>query len=349
MKAAVLVARELFELQELERPVPGEYEALLRVEACALCGSDLRIFHGEKTIDVPITGHEIAGVVEEVGSAVDSSLLGKRCVVETVVGCGNCVKCRTGFENLCLNEFKAVGYQFNGGFAQYLVVPAQVLRQNGLVEIPSGVSFEEATLTEPLSCIINGFRCIDVDSSKSVAVIGAGVIGVLAGLFAKSKKARVFLVNRSAPRLELVKQLGFEFDAFVDASKENPVKAVRRLSNGVGADIVFCACSAKEPQQQALEMAATNADISYFSGISKSNPFNTINTNLIHYNELHVHGANSSNAVQFMQAIEMLSSKCIDASRLITHTLPLEDIMHAIEVLEERSNNALKVVLCPWA
>ena len=181
-----------------------------------------------------------------------------------------------------------------------------------------------------------------------VAVIGAGIIGILAAMYAKAKGARVFLINRSAPRLELAKRLGLEFDEFIDQSNENAVEKVKELTNGLGASVVFCACSAKEPQQQALEMAAVDADINYFAGISKQDPFNSINTNTIHYNELHVHGGNSSNRAQFQEAVEMLASKSIDGSKLVTHTFPLDKITESVETFEDRSKGALKVVVKPW-
>jgi len=349
LKAAVFSQESGIELKDVEKPSPKQGEALIKVEACAICGSDLRIFNGEKTIEVPITGHEIAGTVETVGEGVSSDLVGQRATIETVIGCGKCRQCLAGFENLCLNKFKAIGYQFNGGFAQYVVLPKEAVKQGCIVPISEQLSFEEASLAEPLSCVINAFRKIDVSPQKSVAVIGAGITGILAGLYAKAKGAKVFLINRSASRLELAKQLGLDFYAFIDESSENPVEKVMELTDKQGANIVFCACSVKEPQQSALEMAAVDADISYFAGVDKRQPMNSINTNLIHYNELHVHGGNSSNKKQFEEAVQLLANKAVPGEKLITHTFPLEKLNEALSTLEDRSKNALKVVVKPWS
>ena len=348
MKAAVFVGKERFEVKEVERLGCREGDVLVKVHACAVCGSDLRIFHGEKSIDVPITGHEIAGTVEEVGEGVTDVTLGDRVVIETVIGCGECKLCKKGEENRCLNKFKAIGYQYNGGFAQFILVPRHAVKQGCVIKIPESLPFDEATLVEPLSCAINGWEPINVEDGFTVVVIGAGIIGMLHAELAKLKGAKVILANRSASRLELAKRIGLKVDEFIDLSKGNLVERVRELTDGRGANVVICACSSKEPQIQALEIAAVNADVSYFAGISKEDPLNEINTNLIHYKELHVHGANSSNKKHYLEAIELIASKKIEAKKFITHRFPLEKIEEAIQSLEDRTTDALKVVIDPW-
>ena len=348
MKAAILVGKERFEVKDVKRPRCEEGEVLVRVRGCAICGSDLRIFHGEKSIDVPITGHEISGTVEEIGEGVKDIALGDRVVIETVVGCGECEPCKGGEENHCLNKFEAIGHQYNGGFAQFALVPKRAVKQGCIIKIPENLSFDEATLVEPLSCVINGWKPIKIEKGFTVVVIGAGMIGMLHSELAKLKGAKVILVNRSAPRLELAKRIGLKVDEFIDLSKVDLVKKVRELTGGKGANVVVCACSSKEAQRQALEIAAVDADISYFAGISKTDPLNEVNTNLIHYNELHVHGANSSSRKHYVEAIKLISSQRINVKKFITHRFPLEKIEEAIRMLEDRETNALKVVIDPW-
>ena len=349
MKAAIFVGKEKFDVREVERPHCGEGEVLVKVGACAVCGSDLRIYHGTKSIEVPITGHEISGTVEEVGEGVGGISVGDGVVIETVVGCGECEACRTGEENRCLNKYRAIGYQFNGGFAQFILMPREAVKQGNVIKVPDSIGFDEAAIVEPLSCVLNGWEPFKRRSEGFTAVvIGAGPIGMLHSEYAKSLGSRVILVNRTPPRLELAKKIGLNVDEFIDASKHDTVERVMELTGSVGANVVICAASSKEIQEQALEMAAVDADVSYFAGISKDDPFATINTNLLHYKELHVHGANASNRRQYLAAVDLIASKKIDVKKIITHRFPLEKIDEAIGTAEDRTKNALKVIIDPW-
>ncbi len=349
MKAAVFAGKERFEVKEVEKPRCDEGEVLVEVRACAICGSDLRIFYGSKSIDVPITGHEISGTVEDVGESVEGISVGDKVVIETVVGCGECAACKRGEENRCLNKYKAIGYQYNGGFAQYILIPREAVKQGNVIKVPESISFEEAALVEPLSCVLNGWEPFKKRlEGFTTVVIGAGPIGMLHSEYAKSQGSRVILVNRTAPRLKLAKKIGLQADEFIDASKYNVVKRIMELTDGVGANAVICAASSKEVQKQALDIAAVDADISYFAGISKDDPFNTINTNLLHYNELHIHGANASNRKQYLDAVDLIASGKINVKKIITNKFPLEKIEEAIRSTEDRNVNTLKVIIDPW-
>jgi len=349
MKAAVLVKEGHFEVREVEKPECSQGEVLVRVGACAVCGTDLRIFRGQKRIDVPITGHEISGVIEKIGEGVKGLSVGDKVVVETVVGCGECEACRRGEENRCRRKYKAIGYQYNGGFAQFLLVPRNAVKQGCVIKVPDHLSFEEASIVEPFSCVINGWDPFkDRDPGFVTVVIGAGIIGMLHAEYAKQKGAKVILANRTAPRLLLAQKIGLPADAFVDASKQNAVQRVRELTDGLGASVVVCAASDKDVQRDALEMAAVDADISYFAGIPKDDQYVALDTNLIHYNELHVHGANASNRRQYLEAVDLIASGKVDVRKLITHRFALEKIEEAVRTLEDRSMNAIKVIVDPW-
>jgi len=349
MKAAIFAGKEKFEVREVDKPRCGEGEVLVRVHACAICGSDLRIFHGTKSIDVPITGHEISGTVEEVGKGAEGVSVGDRVVIETVVGCGECEACKRGEENRCLNKYRAIGYQYNGGFAQFILIPSEAVKQGNVIKVPTNIGFDEAAIVEPLSCVLNGWEPFKKRSEGfTTVVIGAGPIGMLHSEYAKSLGSRVILVNRTASRLRLAEKIGLSVDELVDASKRDVVERVMELTGGVGANVVVCAASSKEIQEQALETAAVDADVSYFAGISKDDPFATINTNLLHYKELHLHGANASNRRQYLEAVDLIACGKIDVKKIITHRFPLEKIEEAIRTAEDRGKNALKVIVDPW-
>jgi len=349
MKAAILTRKEHFEIREVQVPKCRSGELLVKVKACAVCGTDLRIFRGQKRINVPITGHEISGIVEEIGDGVKGFSKGDRVIIETVVGCGECDACKRGEENRCRKKFKAIGYDYNGGFAQYILVPREAVKQGCAIKIPEHVSFDEATIVEPFSCVINGWSPFKERPKGFVAcVIGAGIIGMLHAEYAKLRGAKVILVNRSAPRLNLAKKIGLQADFLVNAEECNPVERVRELTGGLGADVVICAASSKEVQKEALEMAAVDADVSFFAGIPKDDPYVNLNTNLIHYNELHIHGSNSSNRRQYLEAINLIASGKVNVKKFITHKFPLEKIEEAIHTLEDRTKGAIKIIIDPW-
>jgi len=180
------------------------------------------------------------------------------------------------------------------------------------------------------------------------AVMGAGIIGMLHAEYAKHLGSRVILINRTTPRLILAQKIGLPADEFVDGSKYDPIKRVKELTDGLGTDVVICTASSKDVQRGALEMAAVDADISYFAGLPEDDPYTTLDTNLIHYNELHVHGANASNKKQYLQALNLIASGKINVKKFITHKFPLEKIAEAINSLEDRSSNAIKVIIDPW-
>jgi len=197
--------------------------------------------------------------------------------------------------------------------------------------------------------VINGWDPFkDRPRGFTAAVIGAGIIGMLHTEYAKQKGAKVLLVNRSAPRLILAKKIGLAADVFVDASTCNPVEKVRELTGGLGADVVICATSSKDVQAEGLEMAAVDADISLFAGVPSDDPYVTLNTNLVHYNELHVHGANASNRKQYLEAVNLIASGKVGVDKFITHKFPLEKIGEAIQTLEDRGLDAIKVIVDPW-
>ncbi|MBS7634030.1 alcohol dehydrogenase catalytic domain-containing protein [Candidatus Bathyarchaeota archaeon] len=349
MKAAFLVDKERFEIREIERPKCGPGEVLVRVKACAVCGTDLRIFRGEKKIEVPITGHEISGVIEEMGDGVSGLSIGDKVAIETVVGCGKCDACRRGEENRCRRKYKAIGYQYNGGFAQFTLIPKEAVSQGCVIKMPGHLSFEEATIVEPFSCVINGWYPFRKRELRfTTVVIGAGIIGMLHVEYAKQMGSRVILVNRTSPRLILAQNIGLPADEFIDASKCDPVKKVRELTDGLGADVVICAASSKNIQREALEMAAVDADISFFAGLPKDDSNVLLDSNLIHYNELHIHGSNASNRKQYLEALDLIASGKVNVKKFITHKFPLERIAEAINYLEDRSLNAIKVIIDPW-
>jgi len=348
MKAAIIKKPGTIEVEEFTTPVPAEGEVLLKVDACAICGTDQRVLKGEKHVDVPIVGHEISGTVVALGSGVSGIKMGSRYAVQTVIGCGTCPMCAISRENLCENGFKAIGYQWNGGFAEYMIMPKIGVDQGCLIPVSDKMSDEEATLLEPLSCCINGMRIIPLEEAQTVVVFGGGIIGVLNGLVAKARGAKsVTIMDVSQDRLDLLKKLNLPFDHYVNSALTSPEKWVKETTNGRGVDVVVVAASVKTLVAIGMKLLARDGHLSIFAGMPKSDPTDLIDLNLIHYSELHVHGANSSVKRDYIEAERMISSGLIKASSLVTHVFSLDDFNKAVEIQSNPKSGALKVIIKP--
>ncbi|HOQ82205.1 MAG TPA: alcohol dehydrogenase catalytic domain-containing protein, partial [bacterium] len=186
-KAALLVNIEDLKIVDREIPQIGKNEILLRVKACAICGTDIKVFHhGHKHIVFPrVTGHELSGVIEKIGEDIKKYKVGDRVTVAPAIPCGECYYCRRGWQSMCDN-LKTIGYQFDGGFAEYMVIPEVAIRNGCVNIIPDGLSFDEAALAEPLACVINGQQLSRVEMGDTVLIVGAGPIGCLHAELAKN-------------------------------------------------------------------------------------------------------------------------------------------------------------------
>lgn len=348
MQAAVISAPGKIEIQEVATPEPARGEVLLKVRKSALCGTDQRVLRGEKHVDVPIIGHELTGEVVKVGAGVDGVNVGERYAVQTVIGCGECGMCKIDRQNLCEKGFRAIGYAWNGGFAEYMIMPREAVSQGCLIPIPDSLSDAEGTLLEPLSCCINGMRYFPAEEMEHVVIISAGIIGVLCGLVARANGARtVTMMNRSQGRLDLIKKLGLPFDNLVNTSETDPVAWVKDHTGGRGVNGVVVAASAKDLVPVGLQLLAFNGHLSIFAGMSKQDPVEPIDLNLIHYRELHIHGANSSVRRDYEEARALLASGKIDGKALITHEFALKDFNEAIRTQADADTPSLKILIQP--
>ncbi|MCM8829365.1 MAG: alcohol dehydrogenase catalytic domain-containing protein, partial [Candidatus Omnitrophica bacterium] len=177
-KAAVLKGIENLEIVERDVPSPKRGELLLKVKSCAICGTDIKVFHhGHKHIVFPrVTGHEVSGIIEKAGEDIEQYREGDRVAVAPAIPCGYCYYCRKGWQSMCDN-LKAIGYHFDGGFAQYMIVPEVAVRNGCVNKIPENVDFDQASLAEPLACVINGQQLSRVEVGNTVLILGAGPIG----------------------------------------------------------------------------------------------------------------------------------------------------------------------------
>jgi L-iditol 2-dehydrogenase len=345
VRVARLYAPEDLRIEDAPAPEARLGEVVIRVRSCSTCGTDAKIFHhGHHHISLPrVLGHEVAGEIVEVGNGVDGFGLGDRVQVIAAIPCGECFYCRRGQETVCEN-LESIGYQYDGGFAEFMRVPRKVLDRDGLNRVPDHVPFEAASLTEPLACVLNGQEIAQVGTGDVVAVLGAGPIGCLHVRLARARGASsIILADVNERRLEL--SVRARPDIVIDSAKEDAVDAVRKATEGRGADVVVTATGAGTAQEQALEMASARGRISLFGGLPRDNSVIRFDSNLVHYRELIVVGAYGSAPRHNRAALELISTGAVEVEDLITHRVPLDRVRDAIDIVT--SGEGLKVVVEP--
>lgn len=331
---------------DVPKPTPGPKEILIKVKSCATCGTDAKIFkHGHPRLKPPqVIGHEISGEVVELGSQISGFELGARVQVIAAIPCGDCWLCKSDRMTICENQL-SMGYQFAGGFAEYMVIPWEVIRVNGVNRIPENVSFDEAAVTEPLACVLNSQKIVGVSKGDSVLVMGAGPIGCLHVRLARALGAeKVFLADINGGRLALSSEK-VKPDASIDMEHEDLAQVIKTLTNGRGPSVVITAAPSGAAQELAISIVAPGGRVSFFGGLPKDQPLINCDANIVHYKEVTLFGANGSSPSQNLEALEMISSGKVRVSDLITHRVPLDRVADAIDAV--LSGTAIKVVVNP--
>jgi L-iditol 2-dehydrogenase len=344
MKGAILKDIEELEIKEVKVPEPKENEILIKVKSCAICGTDIKVFHhGHKHIVFPrITGHEVSGIVFKVGKNVKEYKEGDRVAVAPAIPCGKCYYCRKGQQTMCDN-LKAIGYHYDGGFAEYMLVPENAVLNGCVNKIPDNLSFELASIAEPLACVINGQILSRIETGDIVLILGAGPIGILHALLAKINGAgKIILADISEER---IKEAEFTDVYLVNMSKNDIYEEIKNITDGHMADKVIVAVGSKNAQELSLKLVAKRGSINFFGGLPKESPYIQFDSNLLHYGEFFVVGTHGSTPLHNKIAIELLSSGRINAEKLITHKLPLEKIKDGFEIVENKKG--LKVLIIP--
>jgi L-iditol 2-dehydrogenase len=345
VKVARLYAPGDLRIEDADVPEAGPGDLVIRVHTCSTCGTDAKIFRfGHHHISLPrVLGHEVAGEVTEVGPEVEGWSAGDRVQIIAAIPDGVCFFCGRGQHTVC-EDLESIGYQYDGGFAELMRVPAKVLAVDGVNRIPEHVPFEQASLTEPLACVLNGQELAQVDDGDTVVVLGAGPIGCLHVRLARARGAKtVVLIDVNQGRLDLAARA--EPDAAIDGSKDDPIDAVRKLTDGRGADVVITATGVGIAQEQALEMASLRGRISLFGGLPRDDSIIRFDSNLVHYRELSVVGAYGSAPRHNREALSLIAEGKVRVDDLITHRMPLADVNRAIETV--MSGEGLKVVIEP--
>jgi L-iditol 2-dehydrogenase len=245
---------------------------------------------------------------------------------------------------ICPNQL-SMGYQFPGGFAEYMVVPNEVIRVNGLNHIPDGLSYEEAAAAEPLACALNAQELVGVGPGDVVLVMGAGPIGCMHVRLARALGAtHVTLADINSHRLKLSAD-AVQPDARIDMSAVDIEEEVKRVIAEPGPSVIITAAPAGLAQEQAIRMVRPGGRVSFFGGLPKDKPMISVDSNLVHYKELILAGANGSTPDHNRRALELMASGRVPVKDLLTHEVSLENVQEAINLV--LGGQAIKVVVKP--
>jgi len=348
MKAAVYQGVNRIEIEDVPEPgVSPDYPMKIKVDACSICGTDVRTYrHGKFNVHPPqILGHEVSGTVVETLDSVKGFKPGDRVSLAAVVPCGECYYCTQGIQNRCLN-WTALGYEHAGGLAEYMAVPGRLVEYEGVNKIRGDLPSECACLCEPLACVINGQERSQVSLGDTVLIIGGGPIGLFHIDVAKIMGAtRVMLAEINPTRLAMAREFGA--DVTIDSAREDLERRVMEETDGLGADVIIVAAPSGKAQEASLKLAARRGRINFFGGLPKDNPNITVDSNVVHYRELVLHGSADSTPRHNRVALQLFQNGRIDARKWVTHRLPLEALVEGIEIVER--GEGLKVVIRPSA
>ena len=346
MKVARFYAPGDIRLEEIAEPQVSAGEVKIRVRNCSTCGTDVKISRsGHPNMTPPqVMGHEIAGEIVDIGEGVEGWTAGDRVQVIAAIPDGTCADCLAGRPTVCAHQL-SMGYQFPGGFAEYMIVPREVLQVDGLNRIPEGLGFAEASLAEPLACVLNGQELARVGAGDVVVIIGSGPIGCLHVRLARSRgAATIILVDLNTERLTKAADL-VRPDLAISSESIDPVAAVLEATGGRGADVVITAAASGAAQEQGLRMLARRGRLSLFGGLPKDHPTITVDSNLVHYRELTIVGVNGSSPAHNREALRLIASGAVPVTDLITHRLRLDDVLEAIEIVAR--GDGIKITIEP--
>lgn len=340
MRAALLKGWNDLQVEEIEVPEPGRGEVLLRVRACGLCGTDLKMVQGAFESrgwppSLPfVMGHEWSGEVAELGPDTETSGLavGDRVVAENHVGCGACSNCRRGRYNLC-ERVKTPGYRLYGhtapgALAEYAVRPAVILHKvSDTISPLAGALVNQGALT------VHAMRRTAFEAGQTAAVFGPGLLGLMSAAVAKANGASQVIVVGRGSRLDLAGKMGA--DAVVDYEHEDPAEGVRRLTGGRGVDVVFDCTGNTDVPAQALGSVRRGGKIAIL-GLTGGKP-TSINIDTLTLDEIDLLGIRSSpNAYPAM--IALMETGAVDVSPLLTHVYELDQVNDALASLESRES-----------
>ncbi|MFA6030103.1 MAG: zinc-binding dehydrogenase [Elusimicrobiota bacterium] len=340
MQAVIFRGPKSIHLEEVPVPKPGPGEVLLKVGAALTCGTDFKAYRqGHKVLlgDGPAPfGHEFAGTVVAVGLGVTGVRPGQRVVAANSAPCEGCFFCAKGQPQLC-EDLKL----HNGGYAQYNLVPAHIVRHN-LHPLADSVDFKTAALSEPLACALHAVDVMGVRGGENAAILGSGIMSMLLTGALKARGARVLVVGRTPAKLERALEAGA--DRVASSLKTDPVAAARDFAGGHGPDCVFEAVGSAETWTTAVSMVRIGGRVCLYGGCAQGTKV-PIDAHRIHYGQISLHGVFHHTPKHFRQALDLLTERKVDSRRFIASEIRLDEVPSYFAKMHAQS--PLKVAVFP--
>ncbi len=336
MKAIKLAKPWNISCVELDKPVPKDGEALIKVIAAGICGSDIGAFRGTNgLVSYPrVIGHELAGIVESIPKNNPKGIkVGDRVVVDPYLYCGHCYPCRIHRTNCC-TDLRVLGVHVDGGMAEYYCHPADML-----IKIPEGMTWEQAAMAEPLTISLHGIHRGGLTAGEYCAIIGAGPIGLVAGMVAQAYGAHAILLDLVQERLDFAKTLGIEY--VINSGTEDPVERIREITGGEMAHQVMECSGANPAIRQALDLVSHAGRITLTGWPKKET---SLPTDVITKKEIDIRGARTS-AGEFEEALELIASRRVDMTKILTKTISMDETPDTIVDIEKNPGSYMKVVV----
>ncbi|MDF2593411.1 MAG: gutB 2 [Clostridia bacterium] len=337
MRAAYVVESEKVEIKDVNVPALKDDEVLIKVKTVGVCGSDLHLFKGTHAFRKPpaVLGHEVAGDIVEVGKSVTNFKIGDRVTVEPHLGCGECEFCKQDLVNLCTSK-KAPGTPaWIGTFVEYFNAP-----EKAVYKINDNVSYEMGTLIEPLAVAVHAIDRITVAEKDTLAILGSGTIGLLALVAAREAGYKnIICTDTQEFNLEMALKEGATLA--LNPLKEDVVAKVKEFTGGRGVDVALIAADSKVIVDQASAMVRKRGEVGVIAMITEKIPVYTYS---FVFNEQTLFGAMTYETKDFVKATEMINDG-LDLSDFLTQKLPLEETQKALDVLNEKKENVVKVIV----
>lgn len=343
MTAAVLYGKEDVKIEKVPIPRVGDGEVLIKVQVALTCGTDLKVYqrgyHARMIVPPALFGHELAGVIDEVGPHVRGFKPGMRVVALNSAPCQMCFYCSKHQENLCEDLLFN-----NGAYAEYIRVPRRIVETN-MLAIPSNVSFEEAAMVEPLACVLRGLHETKPEIGDTVVVIGGGPVGLMFVQIAKLSGCNVISVVKRDSQVDAARRMGAH-EVVQITQVQDPVDAVRALTpERRGGDVVIEAVGRPMAWEWSIDMVRKGGTVNFFGGCASGTKVN-LDTNRLHYSEITLKATFHHTPETVRKAFALIAEKKIRGNDYITGEAPLSRLQHVLRHMLNR-NGDIKTAIIP--
>ncbi len=344
MKAAVLYGKEDVRIEQVEIPRLEPGDVLLRTRVALTCGTDAKVFrrgyHAKMIVPPAVFGHEIAGVVEEVGPEVEGVIPGTAVVAANSAPCGDCYYCRHDMPSLCDDLLF-----WNGAYAEFARIPARVVRKNLLV-LPADLAFREAAMVEPLACVVRGVEESWIGRGQSVAVIGTGPIGLMFMTLARMRGAHVIAAGRRRERLDKALEMGAEATVHMTEGADLAELLRRRSPDGRGPDVVIEAVGMPHTSEAAVRAVRKGGVVQLFGGCPADTKIG-IDSQLLHYQELTIKSTFHHTPESVRKSFRLIADGHVDPRQFVTAEAPLDDLPQVLHTMVNGRGDGLKTAIFP--